>query len=290
MGFRNVKINTRCKLETFMGYLVCRGETETRILLDEINLLIIENQQVCITAALMAALIEHKVRIVFCDTEHNPAGELMPYCICYDGPAKIKMQFAWEEMTKSLVWQKIVKQKIYNQAAVLTSMNKGEAAGLLLRYCDEVQPGDSTNREGLAAKSYFAALFGNNFDRRSKSFKVNAYLNYGYSILLSAINRAVSVYGYLSMVGIHHIGKENPFNLSCDIMEPFRPFVDYVILMSQLTEQNYKSQMMQIMEMIVVYDDKNMILDNAVSQYTLDVVKALGKNDVSIIKELTKNG
>lgn len=63
MGFRNVKINSRCKLETFMGYMVCRGETETRILLDEINLLIIENQQVCITAALMAALIEHKVRI-----------------------------------------------------------------------------------------------------------------------------------------------------------------------------------------------------------------------------------
>lgn len=214
----------------------------------------------------------------------------MPYCICYDGPAKIKIQFAWDEMTKALVWQKIVKQKIYNQAAVLTSMNKGEAANLLLRYCDEVQPGDSTNREGLAAKSYFAALFGNNFDRRSKSFKVNTYLNYGYSILLSAINRAVSVYGYLSMVGIHHIGKENPFNLSCDIMEPFRPFVDYVILTSELTEQNYKSQMMQMLAMLVVYDDKNMIMDNAVSQYTLDVVKALGKNDVSMIKELTKNG
>ncbi len=290
MGFRTVKINARCKLETSMGYLVYRNDKEVKILLDEINLLIIENQQVCITSALIASLIEHKVRIVFCDLEHNPAGEIVPYSICYDSPAKIKKQFSWEEATKDLVWQKIVKQKIFNQAAVLRDMKKEEAYTLLIKYYDEVDPGDKTNREGLAAKAYFAALFGNTFDRRSKAFKENIYLNYGYQILLAAVNRAISVYGYLTAVGIHHKGEQNQYNLGCDIMEPFRPFFDYAILMGQLTEEDFRRQMINVLSNVVVYDDKNTILDNAITFYVHDVLKALEKDDTFLIKELTRNG
>lgn len=290
MSFRTVKINGRCKLETSMGYLVYRSDKEVKILIDEINMLIIENQQVCITSALIASLIEHKVRIVFCDTEHNPAGEVVPYGICYDSPAKIKKQFAWNEATKNFVWQKIVKQKIYNQAVVLKELNKEEAFSLLMRYYEEVTPGDTTNREGLAAKAYFAALFGNNFDRRSKSFKVNTYLNYGYQILLAAVNRAIAVYGYLTAVGIHHKGEQNQFNLGCDIMEPFRPFIDYAVVMGTIKEDDFKRQLINLLSTVIIYDDKNTIMDNAITFYVHDVLKALEKDDTTIMKELTRNG
>lgn len=273
-----------------MGYLVYRNDKEVKINLDEINMLIIENQQVCITSALIASLIEHKVKIVFCDLEHNPAGEVVPYNICYDGPAKIKKQFAWNDSAKDLVWQKIVKQKIYNQAAVLKELKKDDAFCMLMKYYDEVETGDSTNREGLAAKTYFAALFGTNFDRRSKAFKVNTYLNYGYQILLAAVNRSISVHGYLTAVGIHHKGEQNSFNLGCDIMEPFRPFIDYPIALGTINEKEFKTQLINLLSNLVVYDEKNTILDNAIPFYVQDVLKALEKENPSVIKELTRNG
>lgn len=290
MGFRTVKINNRCKLEVSMGYLVCRNEKEVKINLDEINMLIIENQQVSITSALIASLIEHKIRIVFCDLEHNPAGEVVPYNICYDGPAKIKKQFAWSDSTKDLIWQKIVKQKIYNQAAVLKELKKDESYSMLMKFYDEVEPGDNTNREGLAAKAYFAALFGNNFDRRSKAFEVNTYLNYGYQILLAAVNRSISVHGYLTAVGIHHKGEQNQFNLGCDIMEPFRPFIDYPIALGTINEKEFKTQLINLFASVIVYDDKKTIMENAISFYVQDVLKALEKEDATFMKELTRNG
>ena len=286
MGFRTVKINNRCKLETSLGYLVCRTDKETKILLDEISILIIENQQACITSALLAALMEHKVRVVICNDKHNPGGELVPYCSCYDTPAKIQKQLNWNEDIKDAVWQKIVKQKILNQALVLKYMKKDESYELLLKYYDEVTPGDTTNREGLAAKSYFVALFGNGFDRRSPKFEVNTYLDYGYSILCSAVNRSVSIYGYLSMVGIHHKGQQNPYNLGCDLMEPFRPFIDLAILNMDLNKDNFKRLLIDVLSTLVSYDDKNTIFDNAISFYVLDVLKALNSGDLMQIKEL----
>lgn len=286
MGFRTVKINNRCKLETSLGYLVCRSETETRILLDEINILIIENQQVCLTAALLASLIEHKVRVVFCDSLHNPAGELMPYASCFDSPAKIKKQLSWSVHGKDITWKRIVKQKIFNQASVLKKVGKNESHLLLMRYYDEVTDGDQTNREGLAAKTYFSALFGNNFERRDDSFAANKYLNYGYSLLLSSVNRAISIYGYLPMVGIHHKGSQNPFNLGCDIVEPFRPFLDSMVIGTRLNDDNFKKELTKVLSNIVLYDGKNTILDNAISFYVLDVLKAVECSDPSLIKEL----
>ena len=178
MGFRIVKINSRCKLETQLNYLVCRKEKETRILLDEIDLLIVENQQVCITNALISELMNHKVRIMFCDSKHNPQGEMVPYDSCYDSYSKIKKQVSWAKERNDDAWQIIVKQKITNQAHVLLHVKMQDAYSSLNQYCNDVQSGDSTNREGLAAKMYFASLFGNTFDRRKDSDIRNVYLNF----------------------------------------------------------------------------------------------------------------
>ncbi|MFA6830522.1 MAG: type II CRISPR-associated endonuclease Cas1 [Bacilli bacterium] len=286
MGFRIVKINTRCKLETQIGYLVYRAEEEKKILLDDIDLLIIENQQVCITTALITELINHKVRVVFCDSKHNPEGEISPYSSCYDTSAKIKFQIGWSSETKDLVWQWIVRHKIRNQAMILKKVNKEETFDLLNRYRDEVKPGDTENREGLAAKAYFAAIFGSGFDRRKDSDNRNTYLNYGYSLLLSAVNQSISEFGYLNPLGIHHIGSTNPFNLGCDFMEPWRPFIDMMIVKNIIDIENYKSQLLKLLSSEVIYGEKTMIFENAVHEYVMDLLSALKEGTIVGMKEI----
>ena len=279
MAFRVVKINNRCKLETQLGYLVCRSDKETKILLNEIELLIIENQQVCITSALISELMNHKIRVIFCDNTHQPQGEVFPYNSCYDTYGKIKQQIAWEETTKSFLWNQIVRQKIHNQSYVLRFEEKFTEANTLEKYEHEVQNGDIQNREGLAAKLYFSSLFGDKFDRRKKNDKTNIYLNYGYSILLSMVNREIASSGYLNQLGVHHIGEQNPFNLGCDFMEPFRPFVDKIVIDGKLTDDNYKSEFIKLLSINISCNNQTTLLDNAIHNFVLDCLAFLNRYD-----------
>jgi len=143
--------------------------------------------------------------------------------------------------------------------------------------------GDKTNREGHAAKVYFNSLFGTDFSR-DKEININKYLNYGYSIILSAFNREIKNMGYLTEIGIHHIGNLNPFNLSCDFIEPLRPLVDYYVISDKLTDENFKKELINLLNIYVDIDDKKMILDNAIKLYIQSIFSALLENNVKKIK------
>ena len=110
MAYRIVRVSSRCKLETQLNYLVCRGDKEIRILLDEISVLIVENTQVCLTASLVSELLSHKTRIVFCDNSHNPQGEVAPYEGCFDASSKLRTQQAWSRERMDFVWKQIVEE------------------------------------------------------------------------------------------------------------------------------------------------------------------------------------
>ena len=278
MGFRIVKINNRCKLETQINYLVCRAEKETRILLDEISVLIIENQQICITTALISELMNHQIRVMFCDAKHNPQGELSPYHASYNAYEKLVLQIHWNKETTQNIWNQIVRLKINNQATLLQTFGHKDEADNLFEFREQVVGEDETNREGISSKIYFSTLFGKGFERKDSANPLNTYLNYGYSIILSAFNREVNSLGYLTQFGIHHIGKTNPFNLSCDFMEPFRPFVDEQVIKGGLTEENYKKNLMNLLMSEVKYNDKIMIMDNAIHSYVLALFSALNNN------------
>lgn len=283
MAFRIVKINNRCKLETKLNYLVVRNESETRILLDEIQLLIIETQQAAITSALISELMNHKIKVIFCDSTHNPQGELVSYNSSFDSYNKFKNQIEWNSETKAVIWSNIIYQKISNQKFVLNKYECIEAANLLEDYLINLKVGDATNREGLAAKVYFNALFGKSFDRRDKNNKNNVYLNYGYSLILAAVNREITSLGYLTQVGIHHIGETNPFNLGCDLMEPFRPFVDDLCLSGKLNETNYKLEIMHLFDTEINCNNRNSLLQNAIHDYVQSVISALNKNNQELV-------
>lgn len=287
MGFRTIVVKNRCKLDLKMNYLVCRGDEETKVFIPEISYLVLESTAISLTTALLCELTKNNVKVIFCDEKHNPHSELVGLYNNYINVGKINKQLLWNGSTNAVVWQEIIKNKIYQQQLFLQELGFNAESELLEGYLLEVCPSDETNREGHAAKVYFNALFGNNFARRDES-KVNAALNYGYAILLSCFNREVVKQGYLTQIGIWHKNDFNYFNLSCDIMEPFRILVDRIVykmfFVDKVEVENFKEHVLEIFNTRVIVGGKKQFFENAVAVYCQSVLDSLNNNDVSLIK------
>lgn len=288
MGWRIVVIKNKSKLDYKMDYLVVRTEEKTiRVHIDEISILLVESTSVSLTAYLLAELSKKKVKVIFCDEKCNPISELCSLYGSHDTSRKVREQIKWNEETKKIVWAEIVRTKIIGQLSNLKIECENERR-LLNEYIKETLPGDITNREGHAAKVYFNALFGMDFSRSDDNL-INAALNYGYSILLSAFNREIIMCGYLTQIGIFHNNMFNNFNLSCDFMEPFRPFVDRLVLKLNLEkfEHEEKIKIVNVLNETIKINGQNQYISNAIHIYTLSVFDALLENDVSKIKNPT---
>lgn len=254
MSWRIVVIANRCKLDLKLGFLVARSdEGIKRVHLNEISTIIIENTAVSITGCLLCELAAQKIKVIFCDNKRNPCSELVNYYGSHDCSRKIEKQIGWNTYIKQVVWGEIVSEKIRKQAQFLKEVNKLKEAALLDVYLTEIELGDKTNREGHAAKVYFNGLFGLNFTRSADS-AINAGLNYGYSIILSAFNREIVANGYLTQLGIFHNNMFNHFNLSSDLMEPFRILVDRVVKGNNFSvfEKEQKHLLLGILNQIVI--------------------------------------
>lgn len=284
MSWRTVIISKRCKLDFKMGYMVVRGDETHRVFLDEMAVLVIENTAVSLTGCLLEALTEKKIRVIFCDGKRSPYGELQPYYGSYDCSRKVKAQFSWDGI-KGIVWREIVSDKIKKQSEFLLEQNHTEESALLESYLTQIEEYDATNREGHAAKVYFNALFGKNFTRSSECV-TNAALNYGYSIILSAVNREVTLNGYLTQVGLFHDNMFNHYNLSCDLMEPFRVLVDRIVVRENFSElsSGEKYILWNILNDTVLINRTRQTVLNAVKLYVRSVFEALNQRDVSLIK------
>ena len=247
-------------------------------------MLIVESTAVSITAALLCELVKKKVKIIFCDEKRNPCSELLPYYGSHDTSAKIKQQINWNADMKTAIWTEIVHEKIYQQAEHLKKRGKREAS-LLESYLSEIEFGDSTNREGHAAKVYFNALFGKDFTRTVDN-SLNAALNYGYGIILSCFTREIAANGYLTQLGLFHDNMFNQFNLASDLMEPFRPIVDQAVMeiYPQKFEQEEKIAMLRILEQEVVIGGRKEMVGNAIKLFCKSVFDALNDMDIAKIK------
>lgn len=285
MSWRTVVITSRCKLDYKMGFMVVRAEETRRIFIDEIAILLIENPAVSMTGCLLEALTEKKIRVIFCNTKRNPSAELVPYYNSYDCSRKIKAQIGWSDDTKGAVWADIVAEKIRKQADHLEQLQKGSEAALLRSYLCQIEAHDATNREGHAAKVYFNALFGMDFTR-SEENTTNAALNYGYSMILSAFNREVTANGYLTQLGIFHDNMFNYFNLSCDLMEPFRILVDRRVKAMAPAEfaSAEKHALVNILNDTVTISQTRQTVLNAIKIYCRGVFDALNEGDPSLIQ------
>ena len=285
MSWRTVVVTTRCKLDLNMGFMVIRGEDTKRIFLDEIALLLIENPAVSFTGCLLEALVEKKIRVVFCDSKRSPLAELAPYYGAHDSSRKIRTQVTWTDAIKGMVWADIISEKIRKQASFLEELGKTKEAELISSYLGQIEFYDTTNREGHAAKVYFNGVFGMDFTR-SAECPVNAALNYGYSVILSAFNREITACGYLTQLGIFHSNMFNHYNLSCDLMEPFRILVDRRVHAMKITDfdSQDKHALWNILNDYVQIGGTKQTLLNAIKLYTHSVFEALNDGDVSKIK------
>ena len=284
MGWRTVVIANSAKLDYQMGQMIVRREETVRIHIDEISVLIIETTAVSITAALLSELIKKKVKVIFCDEKRNPSAELVAYYGSHDTSAKVRSQVAWDRRIKKTVWTEIVSEKIRNQARLLERLGRPEA-DMLWQYVSEMVPGDSTNREGHAAKVYFNALFGLQFTR-TKENSTNAALNYGYSLILSVFNREITAAGYLTQLGLFHDNMFNQFNLASDLMEPFRQIVDrkVVEMKPQTFGKEEKRLLQELLPSEIVISGRNETVLNAVKIYSKSIFDALEQCDVGLIR------
>lgn len=286
MSWRIVVVTGCAKLDYKMDYLVVRKQDDiNRIYLGEISTLIVDSTMVSLTSMLLCELIKKKIKVIFCDKQHSPHFELMPYYGSHDTSLKIKNQINWLFETKQMVWTSIVSEKIGNQMKVLNHLGFVDQAALLDGYIKEITLGDETNREGHAAKVYFNALFGMDFARRS-DHPLNAILNYGYSIMLSSINREVVVNGYLTQLGLFHDNMFNQFNLSSDLIEPYRVLVDLFVLKTMPDEltPSIKSSILDILNQEVVIDEKTNTVANSIKIYCRSVFSALNDNNIHNIR------
>lgn len=284
MSWRTVVISSNAKLDYQIGYMVVRGEKTTKIHLNEIGMLIVESTAVSMTSYLLSELMKNKIKVVFCDEKRNPCSELVSYYGSHDTSSKIRKQIEWTKDDKDHIWTEIVSEKIKQQALMLQRYQK-EEANMLFEYMEEVEFGDITNREGHAAKVYFNTLFGKKFTRTDEN-PINAALNYGYGIILSIFNREIVSSGYLTKIGLFHDNMFNQFNLSSDLMEPFRPLVDQLVveLKPEKFETEEKRKMLELLNKEVEICGKMEVVTNAIKIYCRSVFDALNDRDISLIR------
>lgn len=284
MSWRVVVITKRAKLDLQLGKMVVRSDETVKIVLSEISTIIIESTAVSLTTSLIAELAKRKIKVIFCDEKRNPSCELVNYYGSHDTSNKVRRQIVWKQSTKEAVWTEIVTEKIRKQKELLEALGKEEAA-LLSSYLREIVWNDETNREGHAAKVYFNALFGMDFTRTEDNF-INAALNYGYSIILSAFTREVVANGYITQLGLFHDNMFNQFNLASDLMEPFRILVDREVTGMKLSQFEYeeKMQLVNILNQEMRIDGKTQYVNNAIKIYCKSVFDALEEDDSSLIR------
>lgn len=284
MSWRTVVISSHCKLDLKMGCMVIRSEDTKRILLDEVSVIIIENNAVAITGCLINELARRKIAVIFCDEKHNPFSELMPLYGAHDCASKVRAQIAWSNDIKTAVWTEIVAEKIHQQSEHLRNIGCNQEADKLAEYITEMELGDASNKEGHAAKVYFHALYGVNFSR-SYDNATNSALNYGYSLILSAVNREICACGYITQLGLFHENMFNEFNLGCDLMEPFRVLVDRMVFSRKYSVfgSEQKHDMVLLLSKTVMINGAEQYLPNAIRIYVRSVFDALNSEDISKI-------
>lgn len=261
-AFKSVLISSEAKLNLKSNHLVIKqGENEAKLFLKDINFIILESQKINITSALLSTLAKYKILLLTCDETHQINGIFTPFLGHFLSAKIAKEQMAVSTQRKAILWQKIIKNKINNQAHILKLSKHEEQSEELLEYSKKVLLGDSKNAEANAAALYFKTLFGRDFYREELCF-VNSALNYGYAVVRTCVIRSVCISGLLTWQGIKHDNVYNDFNLCDDLIEVFRPWVDLCVL-ELLKNKNDENE-------FLAKEDKRKLIENLQSKVKIE--------------------
>lgn len=259
--------------------------------IEDIGLVMINHPMISLTIPLLNALTEQNVAVIFCNEKGMPASMLYNLQGNTTQGETLRNQLEAGEVLKKTLWKQIIEAKIKNQAALLDKM--GKDGSILKPLYTNVKSGDSDNREGIAARLYWTALFGRDFIRDRNIPGANSLLNYGYSILRAAVTRALVSSGLFPALGIFHHHRSNAFPLSDDLMEPFRPFVDEIVfnLMTQgAAELNTetKSRLIRVLYVDTYFPKVTRPLSVGLSMTMASLAKCYAKEQKKLVIPLLK--
>lgn len=264
---------------------VIKTESVRTIPVEDIGVMVLDNKQITITQGLMEALLANNTAVVSCDARSMPAGLLLPLSGNTIQQERFTDQINCSLPLRKQLWQQTIKAKIENQAAVLRKHTSAESKCMNV-WASDVKSGDSDNLEGRAAAYYWKNLFVpyiDKFVRGREAAPPNNLLNYGYAILRALIARALVSSGLLPTLGIHHHNRYNAYCLADDIMEPYRPYVDELVLSIVKSCQDYeeltkdlKAQLLSIPTIDVQISGKRSPLMIAASTTTASLAKCFG--------------
>lgn len=288
MGYRQVVIKKSEKIRFKDNQLVIEKDSnESKVPLEDINYILIEAQSTIITTRLLAELGKNAISLIVCDEKFNPTSIMYPYNYHFKQLDVLEKQLQVNDDIKKAFWDLIVKKKIENSIRVLEMTSKEEfPISKLTEYLNEVTDGDATNREGLSAKIYFRSIFGSDFIRFYDD-AINGALNYGYTIIASAIIRNLSVYGLNTYLGIHHISKINNFNLAYDFLEPYRSVVDKFVYDNRKNiiyplSFDFRKKLINLLNFEVIHNNKKYTVEYSIGLLIKSYIKSITTGEIDL--------
>ena len=266
------------------------GKPDTTVPIEDIGIVVLDNQQITISHGALMELTRNNAAVITCDETHHPTGLLMPL----DGHSlqseRFTAQINASQPLKKQLWQQTIESKIFNQHVVLKKLDK--PVENMLHWHRSVKSGDGENHEARAAAYYWNHIFPTEFHFRRErgGAPPNNLLNYGYAILRAIVARALVASGLLPTLGIHHRNKYNAYCLADDIMEPYRPFVDRIVLKIVHSGEEYteltpalKKELLQIATVDIVLDGDKSPLMVGMSRTTASLARCFDGSSRKIL-------
>ncbi len=290
MSWRVVFVSDASSMKLKLDNLfIEKDEDVYSIPLCDISMVVVDGFNTTISTRLLNSFASHNISCIVCDNSRNPSGVYHSIGGHSRASKLLLKQIEWTQYQKDYVWQIITKAKLKNQYTLLEQLQKVdiEKSLMLIKECfEKVEIGDSTNREGHGAKIYWSKIFYDGFKREKDSLElINSGLNYGYAILRAYISRLCIGYGLVCSLGVHHKSEYNQFNLVDDLIEPFRPFIDYIvykrIMGSKYFTKEHREELINVVNGTIIYSSKKMYLSTAIEKYVYTFISLMNDGDIS---------
>lgn len=287
---RTLYFGNKAYLSTQNRQLVIRypdDSLEKKVPIEDIGVIFLDHYRLTLTSTLLNKLLENNVAVISCDAQHLPLGMFLNLNGHSLQQEHFSNQIAVTQAKKDRLWKQTIIAKITNQAHLLAQ--QGVPALNMHRWAKKVKNGDPENLEARAASFYWKHLFAeiSSFKRERYGAAPNGLLNYGYTILRGVVARALVGSGLLPTLGIHHHNQYNAYCLADDIMEPYRPFVDTIVLalvkngVGELATES-KQELLKITVCDVVINHQKSPLMVAVQQTTASLQQCYAGNRTTI--------
>jgi len=294
MHKKTIIITSHAKLRIEKGYLLIEQEEIQKFTLNDITTILVETTQCSVTSSLLLRLLQEDISIFFCNEKHQPALSVLPIVKNSHKSGILQEQIHFPKRATKRIWQKIIKQKIANQMEVLKKVG---ASKTLIQEMNKLrgstEEGDITHCEAHAARIYFGHLFPKD-EKRHDETPINSALNYGYAIVRGKISQVLILHGLEASLGVWHNNIRNAFNLSDDLIEVFRPMIDFLVFSNVWESEDLgkedKIKLLSILQAPCMLNGAKTRVVTAIDELVISYLRCLRKKSAAHLKLPTMEG